>query len=254
MIGGLLYASNGDDTSECVVHTVAGFFEDCLILADDFRQYYLGAFARTSVGGVDVVEGIADPIDGFEGTLGGPAVGDNPIDEAGVFTPTSQVLPAGQFPQFASQGAAEYPFGPVEGTRYAEGAHADDSYMRLTRTTVDLTDATSAQLQFQLLFNTEPSYDNVIVEAHTPGQDDWTTLPDVNGNSQSDPAGGVPAERVPAQPAPVPAPLPRRSRLHRARHERRDGTPSPARPVGGSRWRSTCPPSSAGRSSCLCPT
>jgi hypothetical protein len=188
VVGGLFYASNGDETSECVVQTVPGFFEDCLILADDFRQYYLGAFARTSVGGVDVVDGIAEPIEGFEGSLGGPVVeNDNPIDEAGVFTPTSQVLPAGQFPQFASQGAAEYPFGPVEGTRYAEAAHADDSYMRLMRTTVDLTDATSAQLQFQLLFNTEPSYDNVIVEAHTPGQDNWTTLPDLNGNSQSDP-------------------------------------------------------------------
>ena len=188
VVGGLFYASNGDETSECVVHTVPGFFEDCLILADDFRQYYLGAFARTSVGGVDVVEGIADPIDGFEGNLGGPVVEeDNPIDEAGVFTPTSQVLPAGQFPQFTSQGAAEYPFGPVEGSRYAEAAHADESYMRLTRTTVDLTEADSAQLQFQLLFNTEPSYDNVIVEAHTPGQDNWTTLPDLNGNSQSNP-------------------------------------------------------------------
>jgi Zinc carboxypeptidase/Immune inhibitor A peptidase M6 len=188
VVGGLFYASNGDETSECVVHTVPGFFEDCLILADDFRQYYLGAFARTSVGGVDVVDGIAEPIEGFEGSLGGPVVeNDNPIDEAGVFTPTSQVLPADEFPQFTSQGAAEYPFGPAEGSRYAEAAHADESYMRLTRTTVDLTDADSAQLQFQLLFNTEPSYDNVIVEARTPGQDNWTTLPDLNGGSQSNP-------------------------------------------------------------------
>ena len=45
--GGLFYASNGDETSECVVHTIPGFFEDCLILADDFRQYYLGGFSRT---------------------------------------------------------------------------------------------------------------------------------------------------------------------------------------------------------------
>ena len=42
----------------------------------------------------------------------------------------------------ASQGAAEYdfaggPFAPVEGTRYAAGVHADDSYMRLTKT-IDL--------------------------------------------------------------------------------------------------------------------
>ena len=50
--------------------------------------------------------------------------------------------------------------------------------MRLTKT-VDLTGATAAQLQFQLSINTEPAYDNVIVEAHTVGQDDWTTLPDL---------------------------------------------------------------------------
>jgi hypothetical protein len=35
--------------------------------------------------------------------------------------------------------------------------------------------------------NTEPSYDNVIVEAHTPGQDNWTTLPDTGGRTTTDP-------------------------------------------------------------------
>ena len=29
--------------------------------------------------------------------------------------------------------------------------------------------------------DTEPAYDNVIVEAHTVGQDNWTTLPEVGG-------------------------------------------------------------------------
>ena len=55
--------------------------------------------------------------------------------------------------------------------------------MRLTKT-VDLTAVAAAQapqLQFQLSINTEPAYDNVIVEARTVGQDDWTTLPDLNG-------------------------------------------------------------------------
>ena len=32
-----------------MITSVEGFFEDCLILADDFRQYYLGAFTRHSV-------------------------------------------------------------------------------------------------------------------------------------------------------------------------------------------------------------
>ncbi len=192
-VGGLFYASNGDETSECVVHTVRGFFEDCLILADDFRQYYLGAFTRTDASGPDSVEGIADPITGFEGNLGGPVVqGDNPLDEAGVFQPTSEVLPADQFPQFTSHGAALYPleegspFAPIEGERYAGALHADSSYMRLTKT-VDLSTASSAELRFQLSINTEPSYDNVIVEARTPNGSDWTTLPDLNGGSNETP-------------------------------------------------------------------
>ena len=172
--------------------TVAGFFEDCLILADDFRQYYLGAFTRTDNTDPTAVTGIADPISGFEGTLGGPVVeGDNPLDEAGVFQPTSDVLPAAQFPQFTSQGAALYPFeagnpfAPIEGTRYAGALHQDSSYMRLTKT-VDLTGATAAQLAFKLSLNAEPGYDHLIVEAHTPGQDDWTTLPDLGGGTSTD--------------------------------------------------------------------
>ena len=32
-------------------------------------------------------------------------------------------------------------------------------------------------------WSTEAGYDNVIVEAHTVGQDDWTTLPDANGGT-----------------------------------------------------------------------
>jgi hypothetical protein len=193
-VGGLFYALNGvDDSQECVISTVPGFFEDCLILADDFRQYWLGAYTRTSLGGQDSVTGIADPITGYEGTFGGPVVeGANPLNEAGVYQPTSDALPADEFPQFASQGAAEYPldegspFAPVEGSRYAGALHADASYTRLTKT-VDLTSATSGALRFQLSINTEPGYDNLIVEARTPGQDDWTTLPDTAGGTTTDP-------------------------------------------------------------------
>jgi hypothetical protein len=197
-VGGLYYGLNGDETAECVVATVPGFFEDCLLLADDFRQYYLGGFARTDLAGPESVTGIADPITGFEGALGGPVVdGDNPLDEAGTFQPTSDVLPADEFPQFSSAGAAEYPieggpFSPVEGSRYAGAVHSDASYMRLTRT-VDLTSITAAQsprLEFQLSINTEPGYDHVIVEAHTVGQENWTTLPDANGGTST----AVPAE------------------------------------------------------------
>ncbi len=183
VIGGLYYAANGDDTSDCFISSGEGFFDDCLILADDFRQYWLGAFARSSTGGVTNVTGIADPITGFAAAFGGPVVsGSNPLDEAGVFTPTSEVLPPAQFPQFESQAAAEYPFNPFEGSRYATALHEDDSYMRLTRTTLDLREAQSAQLRFQLLLSSEEGYDHVIVEARPSGQDDWTTLPTAAGS------------------------------------------------------------------------
>jgi hypothetical protein len=187
VVGGLYYGLNGDPTAECVVTTVQGLFDECLLLADDFRQYYLGAFNRVSLTAApDFVDGVAAPINGYHGTLAGTP--SNPIDEAGLFQPTTDVLPAAEFPQFASsKGAAKFnftgsPFAPIEGTKFAGALHQDSSYMRLTQT-IDLgTVAASAapKLQFQLSINTEPSYDNVIVEAHTVGQDDWTTLPDAN--------------------------------------------------------------------------
>lgn len=192
-MGGLYYGLNGDPSAECHVDSLAGLFSDCLILADDFRQYYLGAFVRTSIGNPQSVAGAAAPINGFTGTLGGPVVeGDNPLDEAGFFQPTSDVLPPDEFPQFASHGSSVYeaggsnPFAPVEGTRYAGAAHADNSYMRLQKT-VDLTGKTTAQLQFQLSLNSEQGYDHFIVEAHTVGQDDWTTLPETGGRSSTTP-------------------------------------------------------------------
>jgi hypothetical protein len=192
-VGGLYYGLNGDPEAECVVDTVPGFFEDCLIMADDFRQYYLGGYTRTDSANPGGVVGTAAPIDGFEGTFGGPVTeGDNPLDEAGVFQPTSNVLPVGEFPQFASKGAAEYstsgqdPYAPVEGSKYAGALHQDSSYMRLSKT-VDLTSASAAELAFQLSTSTEGGYDHVIVEAHTVGQDNWTTLAEKNGATTTDP-------------------------------------------------------------------
>ena len=64
--------------------------------------------------------------------------------------------------------------------------------MRLTRT-VDLTGVAAAAaptLQAQLSFDIEPDYDHVIVEAHTVGQDNWTTLAE---------AGGLTTTAVPAE-------------------------------------------------------
>jgi len=108
---------------------------------------------------------------------------------------TSDVLPPAQYPTFASskssgayRGSSGGAFEPVEGSWYAGAVHVDDSYMRLTRT-VDLSGATAAQapqLRAKLSFDTEPGYDHVIVEAHTVGAEDWTTLPEAGGLTSTD--------------------------------------------------------------------
>jgi hypothetical protein len=185
-IGGIYYGLNGDPAAPCEVTDDP--FSDCLLLADDFAQYYLGRYARGTSEAPAGFEG-SGALAGTEATFGGPAVAANPLDEAGTFPATSTVLPPEEFPLFASSTAGSYtgssggPFDPPEGTWYVGGLHVDDSYMRLTRG-VDLTGVTAAQvptLQAQLSYNTEEGYDNVIVEAHTVGQDDWTTLPESGG-------------------------------------------------------------------------
>ena len=91
--------------------------------------------------------------------------------------PTSTVLPPEEFPQFAQRdrpaattGVAGGAFEPVEGDWYVGAVHADDSYMRLART-VDLTGvdrgADAGAGVRSCRYDTEPDYDNVIVEAHT---------------------------------------------------------------------------------------
>jgi hypothetical protein len=58
---------------------------------------------------------------------------------------------------------------------------ADSSYKRLTRRIA--VPAGGATVGFDLTRATEPGWDYAFVEAHTLGQDDWTTLRDVNGHT-----------------------------------------------------------------------
>jgi hypothetical protein len=74
---------------------------------------------------------------------------------------------------------------PRTGTGYAYSQQASVSYKRLART-IDVP-AAGAGLSFQIAYGTQAGYDHVFVEAHHPGQDDWTTLPDVNGHTTQDP-------------------------------------------------------------------
>ena len=196
-IGGIYYGLDGAPEEDCVV--TEDFFSDCLLLADDFHQYYLGAFARTTFADPTAVGGTGDPLTGVSAALGGPATVDNPLDEAGAFVLTSDELPPDQFPLFAGTGSSTYldasgvnPFGPVEGERYAGAPHEDSSYQRIGRT-IDLSAVTAAEaptLEFQLSYVTELGYDHVIVEAAPAGTDEWTTLPDLNSGTSTD----VPAD------------------------------------------------------------
>ena len=187
-LGGIYYGLDGAPDQDCVV--TADFFSDCLLLADDFTQYWMGAFARTPVV-VDGTEGVAPPLDGFEAEFGGPATVDNPVDEAGALVTTSDILPVDEFPQFESTMVAEYadPFGAIEGEWAVAADHVDNGYQRLGRT-FDLSALTAADapaFSAQIAFDTELGYDNVLVEVRPVGTDDWTTLPETGGATATDP-------------------------------------------------------------------
>jgi hypothetical protein len=198
-VGGLYYGLNGAPDQECVIeqsedqNPAEAIFGDCLIYADDFYQYYLGAYTRTTLADPPGFEGVDTPLSGVSGEFGGPGLGANPLDEAGNFTVTSEVLPPDEFPQFASQRSVTYgaggsgpgPFEPIDGQFYVGAVHADNAFMRLQRT-IDVP-AEGGQLQASLSYNVEQAYDHVIVEAETivdgEPQGDRTTLVDVNGGT-----------------------------------------------------------------------
>jgi hypothetical protein len=75
---------------------------------------------------------------------------------------------------------------PTSGTRYAYSQRTGDgpSYKRLART-ITVPDG-GAELAFRVAGTTEESWDFFLVEAHRPGSDEWTTLPDENGHTTRD--------------------------------------------------------------------
>ncbi|MFI1012192.1 M14 family zinc carboxypeptidase [Streptomyces sp. NPDC020965] len=158
-------------------------------MSDDFAQYYLGASLRASLAGATAFQGAGRLAGAPAGLADAPG---NPLDASGAYTITSDSLPPDRFPQFRSAAAGDYPgvrmpFSPYEGQWYAAAAHRNTSWMRLSRS-LDLTGTTAAdapKLNLRLSFNTEPGYDNAVVEVHTVGQDDWTTLPDANGGTRT---------------------------------------------------------------------
>jgi hypothetical protein len=174
------------------------FQPNCKFLSDDFLQYYFGAYiynsdaGTTEEGGIYTVKGTREPYDYEENEIViefAPQISVAPTHTAS-FLPTSAFLPEDDFPQFASYEAAVYvrpggPFDPHTGDQYVYSQIADQAYKRLTRT-IDLTGKITGELTFWVSYDLEQDWDYFFVEAHTVGQDDWTTLPDQNGHTITD--------------------------------------------------------------------
>ena len=182
----------------------------CQPLSNDFVQYYLGAYLRSDAGGQSATGDIfpvqgtdGGPLDGLTFDLNGASSAGNQAGGGigtGNFLVTSSILSKDEYPQFASDQAADWlltggaAFDPHTGSKYMYSQNADTAYKRMTRT-VDLTGVTAsepANLSFWTSYNTELEWDHVFVEAHTVGQDDWTTLPDENGHTTDNTGASCP--------------------------------------------------------------
>ena len=69
----------------------------------------------------------------------------------------------------------------IEGSFQAYAAHEDETWERLSREIA--VPAGTTTFDFQASWDVEQDYDFVIVEVHTVGQDNWTTLPEVGGHA-----------------------------------------------------------------------
>ncbi len=163
-------------------------------------EYMFGATITTPDGGTDPdtgnpfeVAGIDDPFTSLGWTLNGADSAQNQASNSS-FIATGDFLevtdPGGSFPQFESKPSAEYlsglagPFDPHTGQSFMWSNRADEAYKRLTRTIT--VPAGGATMSFWTSFNLEQDFDYMLVEAHTVGQDNWTTLPDQNGHTTND--------------------------------------------------------------------
>ena len=161
----------------------------CRFVADDFQQYWLGAF--TPLDGGDPAAAELQELNPLGSSLFALNGADSAQNQQNLyrFLTTSDILPPATYPQFRSNVAIKVQgppaYDPPTGSFYAYSQTGNSTYKRL-QTTVDLTGKSSGSLQFKLSHLTEPDFDYVFVEAHTVGQEDWTTLPDQNGATSDD--------------------------------------------------------------------
>ena len=191
---------------QCVVDLVL-VLERCQFMADknDFLQYYLGAYNYNSDAATDPdtgqpfpVRGVDQPYVDMRWGFNGERSARNQVHTAALLT-TSSILKPDEYPQFRSNAPAVWEglpnaFDPIHGEWYLYSQQADVSYKRVMRT-IDLRNVAasdSPRLSFRFSYDTEPDWDFVFVEAHTVGRDDWTTLPDVNGNTSQSTGASCP--------------------------------------------------------------
>ena len=169
---------------------------------NDVLEYWFGAGlvnedagTNPTTGNLYDVVGSDTPFAGLSWSFNGTDSAANQ-DHSASFIPTSALLPANQYPQFTSVPTAKYdrpggPFDPHTGSFYMYSQISDVSYKRLTRT-INVP-AGGASMSFWTSYDTEAGWDHVFVEARTAGGDDWTTLPDRNGNTSQDTGDSCPA-------------------------------------------------------------
>lgn len=183
------YAVSPDPANPCDPGNRTG---TCQSLVNDFLQYYLSAYTNLdnagTASGSGLVRGVrpADdgPFAGLELAIGGPEAANNQDHSMGLMH-TSRYLPEEEYPQFASRRAAFYDnpdLAPHSGERYLYSGYTSGVYQRLART-VDLTSAITATLRFSYSLSTANNRGFLLVEAHTVGQDNWTTLRDLGGRT-----------------------------------------------------------------------
>ncbi len=169
----------------------------CIVVQDDFLQYYLGAYRYIGGGGLDAdgsifpLEGTAGPFDPLELAFNDPYESAGNGDFASTLLVTSSVLDPEEFPLFADSAAAAQwnrpyanPFEPHEGDWFASAGSTDGAYKRLLKPFS--VPAGGATFDFWTSFDQEIDYDYIFVEIHTAGGDDWTTLVDENGHTSDD--------------------------------------------------------------------
>jgi hypothetical protein len=158
---------------------------------NDVLEYWFGAYLMNYGAGLDdngdpwAILGTDNPFNSLNWLLNGPDSADNQT-VASSFITTSGILPPSMYPQFTSWPAAKYdragsPFAPHTGSQYVYSQIADVSYKRLSRTLT--VPGGGGNLSFWTSYNTEADWDHLFVEVHTVGQNDWTTLPDLNGHT-----------------------------------------------------------------------